>query len=128
MDRDLAVLAGDCQRHLRLEIKMLLPANLERPLERVLGRLDSAIDFAAFNHALWPDEALGGDRVVDAEDRRLLLELHLHKFLRRPQLIARLSGDDAYDITNKHHLILNEQMLIGDDRPKLVMPRHILGG
>ncbi len=112
---------------LRLQIKMLLPTNLKRSLKRVLRLRHRGIHIPARDGALHPNKALRRDRIIHQKNSApLSLHLHLYQFLRRPKLLASLGRDNANRITQKCDLVADQQMLILNNRPKFIMPCHII--
>ena len=90
------------------------------------GPGESREHVAAANPARGADELLAGDRVVDREDRRQLLDVELHRLLRRSQRVAIRADKQRHRLADEAAKLLRENLLVVEDRPERVVERHIL--
>jgi hypothetical protein len=110
VDDDLAFLPGIGERGLRLEIELLLAADVERATEAMGRGGECGIRVAGGDAARDAEVALLGDCLFEIEERFLLGDVELDGGEARGECFARLGGDERDGLADV------EEVLIGEDR------------
>ena len=114
MHEHVAVLAGDGQRHLALQVEMLLAAEAElagHPLGRALQLLDrlAALELVVVEH-----RGAGDDGIVDVDRRHGRRRRDARQPRRPPGLVARLGDHDEQHLAVEHDLAFGDQRVVAD--------------
>ena len=127
MDGDVAVLTGQREGDLALEVKMLLSADAEfggEPMRRAGQR---RLRIAAYDRGRRLHVGFAGERRRDIEDRLLGLDLHDDLFGGRPRCIEGLRDDHRQGLAGELDPVDGEQRLVLADRRDVVAAGNVLG-
>jgi len=119
--RELIEFAGDGDRRLRLEVEVVGAAVDPGSFDDVLGGRERGLDVAAPDVPHRSDEEPVPLCLFDGEDRLERLEVDADCALRREHGLARLGADDDDRLSGKRDLVLGDQDLVLEDRPKEVV-------
>ena len=129
IDGDLVILARHRERHLALEIEMLLAADQHRALQPARSLSHRGCDIAAFELQRLGDEGgLQAPRILDGDDGLQLLIGHLGEKAGAPRGIARLSDDGKDRLAVIGDELGCEQRLVVPARRADVVHARNIGG
>src|SRR5580704_757976 len=123
--RHLVRFAGKGEGRLPFEIEMLLPADRELAIQVVRGSLDRSRRVAAAERIVVLNSRAADKRIRDRDRRRFGLDVDLRERRRPARLVARARDDCEQSLAVEHHVLLDEEGLIGENRRNVVLARNI---
>ncbi len=121
----LVAFAGKGEGCLSLEIKMLLPANSELAVQPARGLRDRSRRVASPERIIVLNSPAADKRIRDRNRRRSCFDVDLREPRRPARLVARARGDCEQRLAVEHHILFDEQRLIGKNRRNIVLARNI---
>ena len=107
------------------EIEMLLAADRELAIQPMRGLVDRGRRVAAAERIVVLNARAADERIRDRDRRRSGLDVDLREPRRPARLVARARDDGEQSLAVEHHLLFDEQGLIGEDRRDVVLARNI---
>ncbi len=126
LDEHLAVLVDEREGGVGLEVEVLLPGELELAGEDVRGRLEARVDVAALHVRLAALEALGGDGLGHADERRERVGLDDDRRGPEPGGLQRLPEHPGHRVPVVADLGREQRLVVLDAR--VVDAGHVRGG
>ena len=120
--------AGKGEGRLPFEIKMLLPADRELAIQPVRGPFNRGRRVAAAERIIVLNSRAADKRIRDRDRWRSGLDVDLRKPRRPARLVACARDDGEQSLAVEHHLLFDEQGLIGEDRRDVVLAWNIRRG
>ena len=127
MDLEAAVLTGDRQGGLGLEVEVVLAAAGELAVEAQHGSGEGDLDVAAAHAVRGAEVRVGRDRVGDREDRRGGLHVDHERSRGRATGRERLADDERDELADGVEVFVGQQRLVVDDRPDAIVAGDIGG-
>ena len=115
-----AILPGDRAAALRLQVEMLLAADLATPLHHQRALLPGAGHVAHRHGARRMDQVAARERRARVDHHRQVVDLDLDQVARLPRLVRAAGDHDGDGMADEAHLALHQQLLVLDDRAEAV--------
>ena len=115
-----AVLLGDGTRALRLQVEVLLPADLAAPLHHHVALLPGAGDVAHRHGARRMDQVAVREPLARVDHHRQVVDLDLDQLARLPRLVRGAGHYQGDRVADEAHLPLHQQLLVLEDRAEAV--------
>ena len=104
---------------------MLLSADRELAIQPVRSLVDHARRVAAAERIVVLNSRAADQRIRDRDRRRSGLDVNLREPRRPARLVARARDDREQSLAVEHHVLFDEEGLIGEDRRNVVLARNI---
>jgi hypothetical protein len=125
VDDDLALFAGVGKRGLRLEIKLLLAADVERAAEAVGRGGEDGGCVARGDAARDAEVALLGDRLFEVEERFLFGDVELDCGESASEGFARFGGDQRDGLADVEQVLVREERFVDGEQAVEVVPGDV---
>ena len=125
MDLHVAVLARDRERDLAFEIEMLLAADAQLAFDALGAGGEREAGVVLAERIIRQDAAIGGERVVDGDERRTGRHFEFHEFRRAASLIAGFRHHRECDLTAEFDAVGDEHRIVMLHRADVVRARNV---
>ena len=113
---------------LGLEVDVLLTADLARALDHDVAPIPGRVDVANLEGDRSIDDLTPSEGLPRLGDRRPLVELDPDQVPCLPGLLRTLGHHQGDRVAAEVHPAFGQERLVLNDRPDLVLARHVLGG
>ena len=123
-----AVLAGDDQRGVGLEIEVILRAAFEFALDDQRRTSQRSVDITSSYAVGFRQKRVGGERASDVVDRLERLVLDFDRCCGGAACGVAVGDDERHTLADREHFFFGEQRLVVSHRGDVVRPRNVVCG